>query len=100
MKTMKVKIEVDGTDWRQVKSLAEVGPKDRVFFLDTNTAQIIFGDGRRGRRPPAGSEITIPYRVGGGAAGNVSGANLKVSFNWEPLCKCARSYPCNATKPP
>jgi hypothetical protein len=54
-------VTVDGALWR---------PEDRTYFLETSadgTATIRFGDGESGRRPPAGSEVRVTYRLGGRA---------------------------------
>jgi hypothetical protein len=60
---------VNGKPWQLVASLADSGPRDRVFALtqtaDGNTA-IQFGNGVKGARPPAVGEITVGYRSGAG----------------------------------
>lgn len=42
-----------------------------VEMGDDRGARLRFGDGRYGRRPPAGGRFEAYYRVGGGAQGNV-----------------------------
>ena len=42
------------------------------YALDPNTGTITFGDGSHGLIPPAGSDITVTYRYGGGARDNVA----------------------------
>ncbi|MBQ3076570.1 MAG: baseplate J/gp47 family protein [Clostridia bacterium] len=57
--------------WKQVPSLAQSGPNDRVFELDSHTGTIRFGDGKAGRVPPAGFEnIRVQSACGGGSRGN------------------------------
>jgi len=71
-------VRVDGEDWREVSSLAEVGPADAVFVVDA-AGRLAFGDGRRGRRPPDGSLVTVSYRERGGSDTQVS-----VTTRWPP----------------
>ena len=47
-------------------SLDDTGPDDQVFLIDVTTGDVVFGDGRHGRRPPAGATITETYRAGNG----------------------------------
>src|SRR5262249_11487027 len=42
-----------------------------VFTVDSESGEIRFGDGLRGRRPPTGAAIFATYAYGGGRAGNV-----------------------------
>jgi hypothetical protein len=60
--------------WTEIDSLDRAGPDDRVFELDAEAGQIIFGDGRNGRIPPlvrapSGAVVALRYRFGGGVAG-------------------------------
>lgn len=51
------------------------GATDRIFQVtyDNNyAATVIFGDNVLGASPPAGSEFTVAYRIGGGSRGNVN----------------------------
>lgn len=79
--------------WRQVDHFAAAGPDDPVYRLDPAEGRIRFGDGTRGRRPPAGKRIRAAvYRHGGGAAGNLpagairelhgGGSRLRVRHEW------------------
>jgi len=52
------------------KHLAAFLPRE--FILDPETGEIIFGEGERGKRPPAGNGPN--YRHGGGKVGNVAAA--------------------------
>jgi predicted phage baseplate assembly protein len=57
------------TAWREVPSLADRGPTDRVFTVDYATGLLTFGDGVHGAKVPLGfRNVTAQrYRVGGGA---------------------------------
>lgn len=67
--------------WTEVETLAESGPEDKHYLLDSVTGEITFGpalrqrDGtikRYGAVPPRGADIRFSrYRYGGGTAGNV-----------------------------
>jgi hypothetical protein len=70
-----ITVAVDGAAWTRVPSLKRAGPEDRVYTVSTEddgTTEVRFGDGSRGLRPPAGSTLTVTYKTGGGATGNVS----------------------------
>jgi predicted phage baseplate assembly protein len=62
--------------WRVATDWDRAGPDDAVVVLDAEAATLSFGDGRRGRVPPAGALIRLGSRVGGGAAGNVPAGTL------------------------
>ncbi len=67
--------------WTEVETLAESGPEDKHYLLDSVTGEILFGpalrqrDGtvkRYGAVPPRGADLRFSrYRYGGGTAGNV-----------------------------
>jgi hypothetical protein len=65
-----VSVTVAGERWHQVADLSSAGPDDRVYAVqieDNGSAQIRFGDGRQGARPPAGEiSVRARYTVGGG----------------------------------
>ncbi len=64
------------TRWLRVDDFFRSGPEDAHYVLDPATGRITLGDGRRGRIPVAGAQVSASrYRVGGGAIGNV-GAGL------------------------
>lgn len=66
---------VSARNWTYVDNLVEAGPDDEVFSIDTTDAGvtlILFGNGVTGKIPARGATITATYRIGGGAAGNVS----------------------------
>jgi hypothetical protein len=62
------------TIWEQVDDFSAAAPDSQHYVLDRSTGQVTFGDGRRGRIPPALTEpiVARTYRHGGGAAGNVA----------------------------
>jgi len=79
--------------WREVEDFTAVGPEDPVYIADRQTGLITFapalsrrsGDGTLAGPapalaavPPAGREIRLWYRTGGGAGGNVSAGRLTV----------------------
>jgi hypothetical protein len=69
------KVTVDGEPWVPVPDLANSGPDDPhyVLRLDTeNRSQVIFGDGKHGRRPPRGSNVTVTYTAEGDLSASVS----------------------------
>lgn len=83
-----VRLTVNGELWYQTDDLfaadAEVPPltlgattaasrpeRTNVYTLDRESGDIRFGDGLRGKRPPAGAVIQAGYAYGGGRAGMV-----------------------------
>jgi predicted phage baseplate assembly protein len=62
--------------WSEAPSWGGTGPLDRTYLLSPEAGDLIFGDGRRGRVPSAGAEISVAYRTGGGAGGNVPAGTL------------------------
>lgn len=73
-------VRVGGVGWREVPSLYQAAPTDRVFQTrtgDDGRTTITFGDGVRGVRPPTGRDnLTASYRTGMGLAGNVGAGTL------------------------
>ncbi len=67
-----LQVLVDDIPWKQVDTLAVVGPKDHAFTTRTSDGgktTVIFGDGYHGARLPSGSENVVAiYRTGSGAA--------------------------------
>ncbi len=79
--------------WREVESFTDVGPEPFVYVADRMTGRIYFAPATRmGLReggmervpqalaavPPAGREIRLWYRRGGGPAGNAAAGTLTV----------------------
>jgi hypothetical protein len=67
-----LKIWVDGIRWQEVPNFYGQKAMDEVYIVRQNDDQdtlIAFGDGRRGRRLPTGSDnVVASYRYGAGAA--------------------------------
>jgi predicted phage baseplate assembly protein len=67
-----LKIWMDGIQWQEVSSFYGQGPNHEVYSVRQNDDQetlITFGDGRRGRRLPTGTDnVVASYRFGAGAA--------------------------------
>jgi len=60
------------------------GATDKIFQLvydDDYAATVLFGDNALGISPPAGSQFTISYRVGGGSRGNIGLGDINVTTN-------------------
>lgn len=90
--TLVIDVENEGRwdQWRRVDDLATLDPEAdarvsldaardaRAFQLDAADGVLLFGDGVRGRIPPAGHRIRVrQLRAGGGAAGNIPAGTLK-----------------------
>ena len=64
--------------WTQVDNFGAAGPNDTVYVLDPTAGTVTFGDGMRGKRPPAGALIVAQtYAYGGGSAGNLASGSIK-----------------------
>ncbi len=67
--------------WVERREWDAAGPDERCYRLDPAAGTIQFGDGRRGRVPPAGTVVeATAYRIGGGAGGNVRAGTLVGAF--------------------
>jgi hypothetical protein len=77
-----LEIWVDDIKWREVDTLYDSGPKDRVFTTrhsDDGTVTVQFGDGRHGARLPSGNDnVRAIYRKGIGADGLVKAGQLSL----------------------
>lgn len=63
--------------WTRVAHFAGSGPDDTVFVVDAAAGGVRFGDGVRGKRPPANARIRAAfYRHGGGSAGNLPAGSI------------------------
>lgn len=81
--SLQILIEVDDESWTRVADFKSSGPTDKHYALkvtEEGSAEVRFGDGERGRQPPAGATISTHYRHGGGAEGNVKNEELKIRF--------------------
>jgi len=64
--------------WQPVAHFADSGPDSRVYRFDAGSGVVEFGDGIRGKRPPAQSRVRAAYyRHGGGSSGNLPAGSLK-----------------------
>jgi hypothetical protein len=64
-------------DWRRVEDFLAAAPDEAVYTLDPDRGEVVFGNGVRGRIPPAGAEVVaVAYRYGGGTAGNLPAGAL------------------------
>lgn len=59
--------------WKPVSNLVAYGMDDRVYEIDCPKGEILFGDGRNGKIPPAqyNESIKISYCICSGTAGNI-----------------------------
>jgi hypothetical protein len=76
-----------GSIWAEVDDLAEYGPDDKVYTLDSATGLVSFGDGTHGMRVPPGfrNVIALSYQVGGGLAGAVGAGQISNIVNSVPF---------------
>lgn len=68
-------------EWTEVADFDASGPEDRHFTVNLKDGLLKFGDGVRGRIPPAvedeeGNIRVVKYRVGGGEKGNVASRSI------------------------
>ena len=69
--------EVPGLDPSQPPGApAATNPVTLVFTLNRESGEIRFGDGARGKRPPAGATLRADYDYGVGLAGNVGAGSI------------------------
>jgi hypothetical protein len=81
-------VRVNDVEWHETDSLALLAPGDHNFVTVTDDdarTGVVFGDGKRGARPPTGIEnITAVYRSGIGKGGNVGAAQITLPIT-KPL---------------
>lgn len=77
--------ELEWRDWQRVDDFDASRPDDRHYLLNSETGEVLFGDGVNGAVPPAPAGAgrrnirVVSYQVGGGEKGNVkSGAVNKL----------------------
>ena len=64
-------------NWSSIGDIAIAKRDDRVFQLDAEAGELLFGDGVQGRVPQTGMRIRIvSMRAGGGVLGNLAPDNL------------------------
>lgn len=56
-------LSVDGQAWQRVKDLSQAGPNDLVYAVRPTEGEVVFGDGRHGAIPPAGTLVTATYQT-------------------------------------
>lgn len=68
-----VSVEIDGVRWTKVKYFTDSQPRQefRVEYNSDWQAFVIFGNNQAGMIPSTGSKISVTYRTGGGARGNL-----------------------------
>ncbi|MCB1761065.1 MAG: hypothetical protein KDI68_14945 [Gammaproteobacteria bacterium] len=75
-----LEVVIEAQTWQQQATLNDSGPEDAHYLVrmqEDGRLQIEFGDGRRGRRLPGGSNnIRVRYRVGTGLGGNLAPLSL------------------------
>ena len=89
-------VRVGGTKWHYVASLADAGPRARVFTVDPTLSRVRFGDGRHGAEPRGA--LRIHYAAGpmpGFAAmydalKAVPGVDVQVCSSWATTTFVAR----------
>ncbi len=75
-------VRVNGVLWDLVDDFRDAGPEDRVYilrFAEDGTAHIVFGDGKKGLRPPTGPDnVVATYRKGAGSDGMLEAGQLSL----------------------
>jgi hypothetical protein len=78
-----LKVFVDNVEWREVRSFFNCTPESRTFIVrhdDDQETFVIFGDGVRGARLPAGvGNVVATYRFGSGKAAPPAGAITQIA---------------------
>lgn len=62
--------------WQEQPDWDRAGAHDRIYRLDAARGEIEGGDGLRGAILPAGFDLSLAYRHGGGSEGNLAPATL------------------------
>lgn len=86
--TLQTEIEDEGEteavrieEWHEVDDFLASGRDDRHYVLNANRGEVTFGNGERGRIPPAGATVVATeYRYGGGKIGNVGAGQINAPF--------------------
>lgn len=64
------------TQWAERPDFDRSGALARHYWVDATRCQVVFGDGRAGRVPEAGGAVSVRWKTGGGAGGNVPASTL------------------------
>jgi hypothetical protein len=84
-----VEIAVDNRTYQQVPTLNDSDPEDPHYVVrmkEDGTLAFEFGDGRRGRRLPSGTNnVRIRHRIGVGLSGNLPPFSLEKEVKPHPL---------------
>ncbi len=86
-----VRVSVEGVEWRPVKSFENSRPDDGHYVVsidEDGSATVVFGDGIRGRLPPAGATVRVSYRYSAGSQGNVSVSIERVVGSRAEIAAC------------
>ncbi|MBI3725784.1 putative baseplate assembly protein [bacterium] len=80
--------------WHRVESFYGSSSTDRHYLVDPVVGKVIFGDGRRGMIPPAGSNSIVAdrYLTGGGVVGNVGAGSIVTLRHSIPYIERATNY--------
>lgn len=91
----KVKVVRNGVEveWREALQWDQIGPHDHSYVLLPESGEITFGDGRRGRVPPANAKIKTAYQRGGGPTGNVAAGSLTKLLNGSQDLEISQPFP-------
>ena len=65
-------------------SLRTVSFGDKTYTVEVGSDHLRFGDGERGDSPPAVNLLTLSYRVGRGASGNIPAQTVILAPRWKP----------------
>jgi len=65
-------------------SLRTVSFGDKTYTVEVGSDHLRFGDGERGDRLPAVNSLTLSYRVGRGASGNIPAQTVILAPRWKP----------------
>jgi hypothetical protein len=83
-----LEIWVNDVKWREVPTLFDAGPRDRVYIVrlaDDGKVTVLFGDGKSGARLPSGNEnVRAVYRKGIGLGGRLKANQLTLLLT-QPL---------------
>lgn len=80
---LNVRVFVNGFQWQESATLsleASTSQAYEVQFDEQDRMTVVFGDGTFGSLVPAGSNIVIEYRVGGGEEGNIPQGALETTI--------------------